>query len=114
MLGNALKGRRDQVIIASKTLVGASTNKKALMAELEGNLRRLQTDHIDIYFNHAVNHNSRLDNPEWHEFCSRAQKQGKIRFTGMSGHAGRLKAGKYAYTTCGIPWWPSGWVGVLD
>ncbi len=90
VLGNALKGRRDQVIIASKSLAGASTNKKAIMAELEGSLRRLQTDHIDIYFNHAVNHSSRLDNPEWHEFCSRAQKQGKIRFTGMSGHAGRL------------------------
>ena len=90
VLGNALKGRRDQVIIASKTWAQASAPKEAIMADLEGSLRRLQTDHVDIYFNHAVNDVERLDNPEWHEFCDRAKAQGKIRFTGMSGHAGRL------------------------
>ena len=33
---------------------------------------------------------SRLQNPEWYEFAERAKRQGKIRATGMSGHAGRL------------------------
>jgi predicted aldo/keto reductase-like oxidoreductase len=31
-----------------------------------------------------------MKNPEWHEFTARARQQGKIRFVGMSGHAGRL------------------------
>ena len=90
VIGNALKGKRDQVIIASKTLAKASASKEAFMGDLEGSLRRLQTDHLDIYFNHAVNSIDRLDNPEWFEFCERAKAQGKFRFIGMSGHAGRL------------------------
>ena len=92
VLGKALKGKRERVIIASKTAASASASKERIMAELEGSLRRLQTDHVDIYFNHAVNDIARLDNPEWFEFCERAREQGKIRFTGMSGHAGRLVA----------------------
>jgi predicted aldo/keto reductase-like oxidoreductase len=57
---------------------------------LEGSLRRLRTDRIDVYFNHAVNEPERMRNPEWAEFVSRAKQQGKIRFAGMSGHGGRL------------------------
>ena len=45
---------------------------------------------MDIYFNHAVNDVDRLRNDEWYEFASRAKQAGKIRFTGMSGHGGRL------------------------
>jgi predicted aldo/keto reductase-like oxidoreductase len=61
-----------------------------MMLALDGSLRRLQTDRIDVYLNHAVNDVARLQNPEWPEFVSRAKAAGKIRFTGMSGHGGRL------------------------
>ena len=90
VLGNVLKGERNRIIIASKTFASATASKERIMDDLEGSLRRLQTDHVDIYFNHAVNDPDRLDNPEWLEFRERAKRQGKIRFTGMSGHAGRL------------------------
>ena len=90
VLGNALRGRRDKVVIASKTHCYASTPRERLMAALDASLRRLRTDYVDVYFNHAVNNTGRLDNPEWFEFVERAKQQGKIRFTGMSGHAGRL------------------------
>jgi hypothetical protein len=60
------------------------------MRALEGSLTRLQTDHVDVYFNHAVNDIDRLENPEWREFVELARRQGKLRFTGLSGHAGRL------------------------
>ncbi|HEY6420822.1 MAG TPA: aldo/keto reductase [Candidatus Binataceae bacterium] len=89
-LGKALKGKRDKVFLTSKTLAGPDAKKEAMMQAVEGSLRRLQTDHIDVYFNHAVNNPERLKNPEWFEFADRAKQQGKIRFTGMSGHAGRL------------------------
>lgn len=46
--------------------------------------------YLDVYFNHAVNELERIKNPEWHEFAELARKQGKIRFTGMSGYAGKL------------------------
>jgi uncharacterized protein len=89
-LGNALRGKRHNVFLASKTLAWPETDKDAMMQALEGSLRRLQTDYIDVYFNHAVNDVARLKNPGWYEFTEAAKKQGKIRFTGMSGHAGHL------------------------
>src|SRR5262247_250231 len=89
-IGNALLGKRDKIYITSKVSSGATERKEALMTTLEGSLQRLRTDYVDIYFNHAVNDVRRLQNPEWYEFTERAKRQGKIRATGMSGHAGRL------------------------
>ena len=89
-IGRALAGRRDEVLLASKQSASADAKRAELFETLEGSLRRLRTDRIDVYFNHAVNDPARLRNPEWPEFTSRAKQQGKIRFTGMSGHGGRL------------------------
>jgi predicted aldo/keto reductase-like oxidoreductase len=90
VLGRALKGARSRVTLASKVQAGAHDSRDDIMRALDGSLSRLQTDHIDIYFNHAVNDVARLKNEEWSEFAARAKQQGKIRFTGMSGHGGRL------------------------
>lgn len=89
-IGNALRGKRDKVFLASKTHTSATETRESMMRSLEGSLRRLQTDYVDVYFTHAVNHVGRLENPEWSEFVDLARRQGKIRFSGMSGHAGRL------------------------
>jgi len=85
-----------------------------MMRALEGSLRRLQTDHVDVYFNHAVNELERLKNPEWYQFAERARTQGKIRFTGMSGHAGNLAqcldyaidSGHFDVILCAHKLWP--------
>jgi predicted aldo/keto reductase-like oxidoreductase len=89
-IGRALAGRREQVLLASKQSAGAHAKRAELFDTLEASLRRLRTDRIDVYFNHAVNDPARLQNDEWYEFAARAKQQGKIRFTGMSGHGGRL------------------------
>jgi uncharacterized protein len=89
-LGKALRGRRDKVFVTSKVSAGVDARRREIMQTLEGSLRRLQTDHVDVYFNHAVNEMARLKNPEWYEFVEAAKKQGKLRFAGMSGHAGHL------------------------
>jgi predicted aldo/keto reductase-like oxidoreductase len=89
-IGNALRGRRDRVYIASKTHAWAGDRADSMMRALEQSLRRLRTDYVDVHFNHAVNDVERIKNPEWREFTARAKQQGKIRFAGMSGHAGRL------------------------
>lgn len=91
LLGEALEGKRDKVYIASKVMAEADFSRHEMMHALEGSLRRLRTDYVDVYFNHAVNQIARMENPEWHEFVSMAKKQGKIRFSGMSGHGGRLQ-----------------------
>jgi predicted aldo/keto reductase-like oxidoreductase len=90
VIGNALKGKRDKVFLTSKTIAQPDDKSDSMIRALEGSLRRLQTDHVDIYFNHAVNNVERLKNPEWYKFVEQARAQGKIRFSGMSGHAGNL------------------------
>ncbi len=89
-IGEALQGKRDKVFLTSKTKAGASDTRKDMMQALEQSLKRLRTDYVDIYFNHAVNDVARMQNQEWWEFTALAKKQGKIRFRGMSGHGGRL------------------------
>ena len=102
-IGNALRGQRDRVYLASKTYTSASERRDSMMRSLEASLRRLRTDYVDVYFNHAVNEVERLRNPEWHEFTARAKQQGKIRFVGVSGHAGRLiECLDYALDTDGV------------
>jgi len=89
-LGRALQGRREQVLLATKTSAGPRAGAAELMQALEGSLRRLRTDRVDVYFNHAVNDRARIENPAWPEFVARARREGKIRFCGMSGHGGNL------------------------
>ena len=102
-IGDVLRGKRDRVYIASKTLTSPGDRRDSMMHSLEQSLRRLRTDYVDVYFNHAVNDVDRLKNPEWREFTARARQQGKIRFVGMSGHAGRLvECLDYALDTDGV------------
>jgi predicted aldo/keto reductase-like oxidoreductase len=91
-IGKALRGVRERVVLSSKTKAGARATQADMMAALEGSLRRLQTEYLDIYFNHAVNDVARMQNEEWWGFTERAREQGKIRFRGMSGHGSRLAA----------------------
>ncbi|HEY4293789.1 aldo/keto reductase [Luteibacter sp.] len=60
VLGEALKGRRDQALIATKSTfpMGDGPNDKGssryhIIRACEASLRRLQTDHIDLYFMHG-------------------------------------------------------------
>jgi uncharacterized protein len=102
-IGEALRGKRDRVFLTSKTYTGPTDRRDSMMQSLEQSLRRLRTDYVDVYFNHAVNDVDRMKNPEWREFTAQAKQQGKIRFIGMSGHAGRLiECLDYALDTDGV------------
>lgn len=97
-LGNALKGMREDVYIVSKAVTKADASVEWLMNHLETSLQRLQTDYVDVYMCHAVNEVERISSESWNEFISRAKEQGKIRFSGVSGHAGYLdKCLTYAF-----------------
>ena len=89
-IGEALRGERDRYVIASKHKAWGGESRRQMQTALEGSLRRLRTDYVDIYFNHAVNDVRRLQNPEWAEFTDRAVRDGKIRYRGVSGHGGSL------------------------
>jgi predicted aldo/keto reductase-like oxidoreductase len=89
-LGRALQGRRHDVVLGSKLKAEADGSRADFMRALDGSLRRLRTDYLDLHFNHAVNDPARLRNPEWRAFTRLAKEAGKIRWVGMSGHGGRL------------------------
>jgi len=86
-LGPAVKGRRDEVVIASKD--GAATEQD-MMAAIDDSLRVLDTDYIDIFKLHGV---CQFDDLEKRtgpgaalDGLRKAQEQGKIRYIGISGH----------------------------
>ncbi len=88
-VGNALKGKRDQAIVMTK--VCTHGRKKAVaMRMLEESLKRLQTDHFDVWQVHEViyyNDPERAyDQDGVIEALAAAKQQGKARFVGFTGH----------------------------
>lgn len=92
-LGRALRSdsaRGRKATVTTKTAAPASATAAQLMKTLDGSLRRLQRETIDLYLNHAVDSFDRLRNPHWPEFIAQAKAAGKIRAAGMSGHGPSL------------------------
>lgn len=94
ILGKALKGSlRDKVLIASKggllwNDAHQTTNnlsKESLLKEIDDSLRRLQTDHVDIYQMHWPDPNVPLE--ETAEALTIMKEAGKIRYVGLSNFA---------------------------
>ena len=82
MVGAALKSRRKQLILSSKSL--APTGRAAL-ADLETSLREIGTDYLDIWYLHAKINSSDVTD-DLLEAQRTARQQGKIRFAGVSTH----------------------------
>jgi aryl-alcohol dehydrogenase-like predicted oxidoreductase len=91
LLGQALKGRRDKVIIATKggnVMTGPDRGKRNFAAAyidavLHESLKRLQTDYIDLYQLHNPTVDVIQRGDVW-EVLERRRKEGKIRHYGVS------------------------------
>lgn len=96
-LGEGIKGYpRDKLFIVSKfcTPDGHLNNDmpvKDVIAAVEGSLKRLGTDYLDLAHIHAVNSIDRLMNPNIHEAFGRLKQQGKLCFLGVSSHTPDLE-----------------------
>ncbi len=93
ILGKALKGRRDRVVVATKVCGGrgdgpndSGTSRIHILHEVENSLRRLDTDYIDIYMLHRRDYNTPLE--ESIEALNDLVRQGKIRYAGCSNFHG--------------------------
>ncbi len=93
MLGQTFKGRREKVIISTKGTfrLGAGPNdvgssRHHLLQAVEGSLRRLQTDYIDIYQLHAFDAMTPLE--ETLQTLDGLVRAGKIRYIGCSNFSG--------------------------
>jgi aryl-alcohol dehydrogenase-like predicted oxidoreductase len=83
MVGAALKGHRDSIILSSKS--HAKTAAEAT-AELETSLKELGTDHLDIWYIHAKDKPEQVPD-ELVGAWVKAKQAGKIRHIGLSTHA---------------------------
>jgi len=96
VLGEALKGRRDSVFLATKFCradghLPNDTPVPEIIAAVEDSLRRLQTDRVDLIHIHSCDRVERLLAPNIHEAFDRLKEQGKARFLGVSTHTPNLE-----------------------
>jgi aryl-alcohol dehydrogenase-like predicted oxidoreductase len=90
LLGRALKGRRERAIIATKfgfrfesgKLVGTDSRPEHLKEVAEASLRRLDTDHIDLYYQHRVDRTVPIEDTVG--AMADLVRAGKVRFLGLS------------------------------
>jgi aryl-alcohol dehydrogenase-like predicted oxidoreductase len=90
LLGRALKGRRQQVTIATKfgwrivdgKIVGLDSHPVHVREVVEASLRRLQTDHIDLLYQHRVDPEVSIEDVAG--AVKNLIAEGKVRFFGLS------------------------------
>jgi aryl-alcohol dehydrogenase-like predicted oxidoreductase len=92
VLGAALGGRWDRVVLASKFTMRAGpgpndrgASRYHVTNAVEGSLRRLQTDHIDLYYVHAWDPTTPIE--ETLRALDDLTRAGKIRYVGVSSFA---------------------------
>src|SRR5271170_6112155 len=110
-MGLGLQGRRDKVFLMSKVCTHGR-DKNVAMQQLEESLKRLDTDHLDLWQIHEVIYEN---DPDLHfakggvvEALDEAKKQGKVRFVGFTGHKSpaihlKMLAHDYPFDTVQIP-----------
>lgn len=92
LVGRAIKGRRDEVIIATKfgnevdeqgnRTGGINGKPEYIRKSVEGSLRRLGVDYIDLYYQHRVDPDTPIE--ETIQTMADLVKEGKVRYIGMS------------------------------
>jgi aryl-alcohol dehydrogenase-like predicted oxidoreductase len=90
LLGRALEGRRDQVMLATKfgfriegrQLLGTDSRPSHIRQVTEASLRRLRTDRIDLLYQHRVDRNVPIEDVVG--TMADLVREGKVRFLGLS------------------------------
>ncbi len=90
IVGKALRGRRDDVVLATKVHFAlgedrrnrSGNSRRWIVTEVEDSLRRLQTDRIDLYQVHRPDHSTDIEETLW--ALTDLVRQGKVRAFGCS------------------------------
>ncbi|GMK46158.1 oxidoreductase [Paenibacillus glycanilyticus] len=91
LVGKALKGRRDKVVVATKfgnvrsedgKYLGINGRPEYVKAACEASLRRLGVEYIDLYYQHRVDPNTPIE--ETIGAMAELVREGKVRYLGMS------------------------------
>jgi aryl-alcohol dehydrogenase-like predicted oxidoreductase len=90
-VGKAVAGRRDRAFVATKFGIGYNADRSALTVDgspanvrraIEGSLKRLGMDHVDLYYLHRVDPNTPIE--ETVGAMAELVTEGKVRFLGLS------------------------------
>jgi aryl-alcohol dehydrogenase-like predicted oxidoreductase len=91
IVGNAVRDRRDKVVLATKVRVAtgpgpndAGCSRVHILREVENSLRRLGLDHIDLYYLHQYDYETPLE--ESLRALDDLVRQGKVRYIGCSNY----------------------------
>ncbi|HXH93837.1 MAG TPA: aldo/keto reductase [Thermoanaerobaculia bacterium] len=91
LVGRAIKGRRNEVVLATKFGIVShagggpgiiDSSPANVRAAIEGSLKRLGTDHIDLYYQHRVDPNTPIEDTAG--ALASLVAEGKVRFIGLS------------------------------
>jgi aryl-alcohol dehydrogenase-like predicted oxidoreductase len=91
LVGKAIKGRRNDVVLATKfgnqrnadgTFVGVNGKPEYVKKACEASLKRLGVDHIDLYYQHRVDTSVPIEDTI--QAMAELVKEGKVRYLGMS------------------------------
>jgi len=103
MVGGALKARRKNLVLSTKT---GAKDKATAMQHIDTSLKELGTDHVDIWYLHGKSNIADVTD-DLIDAQQTAKQQGKIRFAGVSTHAGQaelipglVKTGKIDVILC--------------
>src|SRR3954463_11138273 len=110
-MGRAIADRRERVFLMTKVCTHGRDARVA-MRQLEESLRRLQTDHLDLW---QVHEGAYYNDPD-RQFArggvvaalDRAKREGKVRFVGCTGHKDphiplRMLSHEYPFDSCQMP-----------
>jgi len=93
MLGQAMRGKRDKLIVATKVRgkMGdgpdeSGLSKRAIFRAIDESLKRLQTDYVDLYYLHQPDYAVPIE--ESLRAMEELIKQGKVRFPATSNYSG--------------------------
>jgi len=110
-MGRGLRGLRDKVFLMTKVCTHGRDGTLA-MRMLEESLRRLQTDHVDLWQIHGVSFDNDPDlafrKGGVIEALDKAKRAGKVRFVGFTGHKDpsihlKMLSHEYPFDACQFP-----------
>lgn len=94
-LGRAIRAvgvRRNDLVIVTGITMRPGTPKQRILDSIDRSLRRLGTDHIDVYGTFEVCTPSDVRVDEWFDAIEEAKRAGKVGHMALSGHCGGMQA----------------------
>jgi uncharacterized protein len=88
----SLGGGRDRVVVVTGNVIPRNVTRRRVLDSIDGSLRRLRTDHIDVYGALQVSSPEELRVDAFHEAIAEAKRAGKVSHLGLSGHCGGMQA----------------------